>query len=532
MVSAATASPATPGPRAARWSTTSTSTSPPAAGDPGPGAPQGLSGRAPGPGRRRSAHRPGRVRRAHRLQRSGEVHAAALPQRARGPDRRRGRGGRHCGHRGRARVAPDGPVPGGLRVPAVQPAAPADRARQRGARATAARVPLAVVARMVRRSRRGAGARDPRARGPGRPGRAERGHPVRRPAAAGGHRPRPRAGARGHPGRRADGEPRPRALAHRDGAAAPDQPRGRHHGGGLAPRAGAGPDLRTAHRGSSARPRGARRPARLARPRGGRRDLRLRARGRRIVTRATRLAGWAALVAVFVWSAVATEVSLGRMVDGLPYMWDFLRRMVPPDLSVLGNALRGAIETIQIAIVGTTVAAVLALPVGFAAARNASPRWLFYSSRLLLNAFRAVDTLVYALFFVAAVGLGPFPGVLAVIVYTATVLAKLYSEAIEAIDPGPVEAVLATGAGRLQVLRWGVLPQLVPQFLSFTLYRFETNIRAAAILGFVGAGGIGFYVQTYLRLLNYPAAASVLLVLVALVMAVDFASSRLRARLV
>ena len=250
------------------------------------------------------------------------------------------------------------------------------------------------------------------------------------------------------------------------------------------------------------------------------------------MTRWSRVAGWTALGAVFVWSAVATEVSLGRMVEGLPYRWDFVRRMVPPDLSVLGNAVRGAIETVQIAIVGTAVAAVLALPVGFAAARNAAPRWLFYSSRLLLNAFRAVDTLVYALFFVAAVGLGPFPGVLAVIVYTATVLAKLYSEAIEAIEPGPVEAVRATGATRLQVLRWGVLPQLAPQFLSFTLYRFETNIRAAAILGFVGAGGIGFYVQTYLRLLNYPAAASVLLVLVALVMVIDFASSRLRARLV
>ncbi len=206
--------------------------------------------------------------------------------------------------------------------------------------------------------------------------------------------------------------------------------------------------------------------------------------------------------------------------------------MIPPDLSVLGNALRGAIETIQIAVVGTAVAAVLALPMGFAAARNAAPPWLFYWARSLLNAFRAVDTLVYALFFVAAVGLGPFPGVLAVMVYTATVLAKLYSEAIEAIEPGPVEAVRATGATTLQVLRWGVLPQLVPQFLSFTLYRFETNIRAAAVLGFVGAGGIGFYIQTYLRLLNYPAAATVLLVLIGLVMIVDFASSRLRARLV
>ena len=238
------------------------------------------------------------------------------------------------------------------------------------------------------------------------------------------------------------------------------------------------------------------------------------------------------IVAVFLWSAVATEVSVGRMVEGLPYMWDFLRRMFPPDLSVLGNALGGAVQTIQIAVVGTTVAAVLALPVGFAAARNVAPTWLFYGTRLFLNTFRAVDTLVYALFFVAAVGLGPFPGVLAVMVYTVTVLAKLYSEAIEAIEPGPVEAVRATGATPLQVLRWGVLPQLLPQFLSFTLYRFETNIRAAAVLGFVGAGGIGFYIQTYLRLLNYPAAATALFVLIALVMIVDFASSRLRARLV
>jgi len=232
------------------------------------------------------------------------------------------------------------------------------------------------------------------------------------------------------------------------------------------------------------------------------------------VSRRSRWAAWAVILGAIVWSAVETEVSLGRMIEGLPFMWDFLRRMIPPDLSVLGNALRGAIETIQIAVVGTAVAAVLALPMGFAAARNAAPPWLFYWARSVLNAFRAVDTLVYALFFVAAVGLGPFPGVLAVMVYTATVLAKLYSEAIEAIEPGPVEAVRATGATTLQVLRWGVLPQLVPQFLSFTLYRFETNIRAAAVLGFVGAGGIGFYIQTYLRLLNYPAAATVLFVLI------------------
>jgi phosphonate transport system permease protein len=250
------------------------------------------------------------------------------------------------------------------------------------------------------------------------------------------------------------------------------------------------------------------------------------------VTRGARWSAWAAIVVLFGWSAWSTEVSLARSIEGIPFVIDFVRRMVPPDLSVLGHALRGATQTLQIAIVGTGIAALLALPAGFLAARNVSPPWLFYGARSVLNVFRAVDTLVYALIFVAAVGLGPFPGVLAVVAYTATVLAKLYSEAIEAIDPGPVEAVAATGATRLQLLRWGILPQLVPQFLSFTLYRFETNIRAAAILGFVGAGGIGFYIQTYLRMLNYPAASTVLLVLIVLVMIVDFASSRLRARLV
>jgi phosphonate transport system permease protein len=238
------------------------------------------------------------------------------------------------------------------------------------------------------------------------------------------------------------------------------------------------------------------------------------------------------MVAALVWSSWSTDISLRRLIEGAPFMLDFIRRMLPPDPSVLGQALHGALQTVQIALVGTSAAAVLAVPLALAAARNTAPRWLYYWTRSALNAFRAIDTLVYALFFVAAVGLGPFPGVLAIIVYTATVLAKLFSEAIEAMDPGPVEAVQSVGATRIQVLRWGVLPQLGPEFVSFTLYRFETNIRAAAVLGFVGGGGIGFYIQTYLRLLNYPAASTVLLVLVVMVMLVDFTSSRLRARLI
>jgi len=157
---------------------------------------------------------------------------------------------------------------------------------------------------------------------------------------------------------------------------------------------------------------------------------------------------------------------------------------------------------------------------------------VFYPVRAVLNFFRSVDTLVYALVFVAAVGLGPFPGVLAVVAYTTTSLAKLYGEAVEGVDPGPVDAITATGATRLQVLRFGVIPQVLPLFLSYILYRLETNIRAATVLGFVGAGGIGFYLQTYLRMIDYRAASTVLLVTVAMVMVVDAISSRLRDRLV
>jgi phosphonate transport system permease protein len=237
----------------------------------------------------------------------------------------------------------------------------------------------------------------------------------------------------------------------------------------------------------------------------------------------------AVLYAKFLWD---TEVSLFKLERGLPWMADFVWRMFPPDFSVLSSALKGALQTLEIAVVGTSIAALLALPLGFLSARNTAPPGVFYSMRGILNLFRSIDTMVYALFFVAAVGLGPFPGVMAVVVYTAMSLAKLYSEAIEGIDPGPVEAITATGAARLQILRYGVIPQIIPLFISYILYRLETNIRAAAILGFVGAGGIGFYIQTYLRMMNYRAAACVLLVLIVMVMVVDFASSQIRKALV
>jgi phosphonate transport system permease protein len=249
------------------------------------------------------------------------------------------------------------------------------------------------------------------------------------------------------------------------------------------------------------------------------------------VKRRSSAVGFVALV-VLAWVAWDTGADPVRLARGMPWILDFVRRMLPPDLEVLPSALRGALTTVEIALLGTAVAAVAALPLGFVSARNVATPPLFYPARAVLNFFRSVDTLVYALVFVAAVGLGPFPGVLAVIAYTTTSLAKLYSEAIEGIDRGPVDAITATGATRLQIVRYGVLPQVLPLFLSYVLYRLETNIRAATVLGFVGAGGIGFYLQTYLRTIDYPAASTVLLVTVAMVMVVDALSSRLRDRLV
>jgi phosphonate transport system permease protein len=237
-------------------------------------------------------------------------------------------------------------------------------------------------------------------------------------------------------------------------------------------------------------------------------------------------------LAVLGWTVWDTGADPERLARGMPWIADFLRRMLPPDLGVLPATVIGAVKTVEIALLGTAVAAVLALPLGFVSARNVASPPVFYPARIVLNLFRSVDTLVYALIFVAAVGLGPFPGVLAVVAYTTTSLAKLYSEAIEGIEGGPVDAITATGATRLQILRYGVLPQVLPLFLSYVLYRLETNIRAATVLGFVGAGGIGFYLQTYLRMIDYPAASTALLVTIVMVMVIDAISSKLRARLV
>lgn len=237
----------------------------------------------------------------------------------------------------------------------------------------------------------------------------------------------------------------------------------------------------------------------------------------------------ALLLAFSYWAAASVEFSLPRLIEGLPHMKDFLTRMWPPDFTILKRVLVDTMLTIQLAWVATVLCALISLPIAFFAASNITEnRPLRGILIFLLNADRAIDSLILALFFVSAVGLGPFPGTLALAIHSVGMLAKLFSDAIEAIDKGPVEALESAGAGKLAMIRWAVWPQVAPHFISFFLFRFELNIRTAVVLGLVGAGGIGFLLTQYMRLFQYQKVATIILVIMALVMTVDFLSSKLR----
>lgn len=245
--------------------------------------------------------------------------------------------------------------------------------------------------------------------------------------------------------------------------------------------------------------------------------------------RATAVA--AAAGALLWWTAANLGFNWGELARGIPYIADVLGRMLPPNWGYMARLWSPVAETIQIALWGTVLGVVLALPLTFLAARNLAPAaWLFHATRQVLNALRGINEIIFALVFVAAVGLGPFSGVLALAIHGAGMLGKFFAEAIEEVDPGPVEAIRATGARPLQVIAFGVLPQAWPSWIAATLYRFEVNLRAATILGMVGAGGIGFELVSGLKLFQYQDASLCVLVILALVMVTDWASSRLRAK--
>jgi phosphonate transport system permease protein len=246
---------------------------------------------------------------------------------------------------------------------------------------------------------------------------------------------------------------------------------------------------------------------------------------------------FALVVCVLAPSFAATEFNLGKLVKGWPFLQDFLNRAWPPNPTVLQQVASQMLITIEIALIGTFLASLFAIPLSFLAARNLTQsnwfmRVLFGLTRTFFNVDRGVDTLILALVFVAAVGLGPFAGILAMAIHSVADLGKLYSESIENVDRGPLEALESVGASGINVVRWAVLPQVFPLFLGFTLYRFEINFRVSIVLGLVGAGGIGYFIQEKMASGAYDQMVVAIIAIVIVVNIIDFASSWLRSRLV
>ena len=219
------------------------------------------------------------------------------------------------------------------------------------------------------------------------------------------------------------------------------------------------------------------------------------------------------------------------LVTGVHGMADFLSRSFPPDFSRLHEAAWPALETVDIALFGTVAGVLLALPLAVLAARNTTPARLFYAAaRGLIALCRSVPDLVWALLFVTAVGLGPFPGALAISVHSVGMLGRLFAEVIEDMDMGPMEALTMTGAGRMAVFSHAVVPSVLPSLLGIALYRLDENIRSSLVLGFVGAGGIGFQLLTAMNLFQYRTVSLLLVVTFVIVIAAERLSAALRRR--
>ncbi|MEJ5357804.1 MAG: phosphonate ABC transporter, permease protein PhnE [Desulfobacterales bacterium] len=237
-----------------------------------------------------------------------------------------------------------------------------------------------------------------------------------------------------------------------------------------------------------------------------------------------------AAAAVLAWAWRGSEM---RPLDLLTYrqnMAAYLKGFLTPDFSEWRDYLHHTIVTIQIAIWGTLLAVAGAVPCGLLSSANVAPAWIHQPVRRLMDACRSINEMIFAMLFISAVGLGPFAGVLALFMHTLGTLAKLFSEAVEAIDPQPVEGIRATGANRLQEIAYGIIPQVVPLWISYSLYRFESNVRSASVVGMVGAGGIGMLLWDAIRSFNYGATAAMLIVLIVVVSILDLGSATIRKR--
>ena len=233
------------------------------------------------------------------------------------------------------------------------------------------------------------------------------------------------------------------------------------------------------------------------------------------------ICGWFAVSALIGWALWWSEFDLGTLIESGPRFAEFFTRLMPPDWSVTTLIVRSTVETLMIALAGTALGVLASLPLGFLAASNVTPSWISQPIKWILGLIRSIPLIVVAMLCVTAVGLGPFPGMLAIAFHSVGMLGKFYAEEFETAEPGIVHAVRGTGATWAQTLRYGLYPQSVPQLVAFTVYRLEMNFRDAAVLGLVGAGGIGYYIQLYVRGFQYEKVAVLLVVIVAVVTLLD-----------
>lgn len=243
---------------------------------------------------------------------------------------------------------------------------------------------------------------------------------------------------------------------------------------------------------------------------------------------------WLSFVATLAFGLWWIDANPMRIVEGLNKLGLLVRLMIPPHPGDgLWDYTYAMAETLGMAFLGTVIAAVLAVPLGFLGAKNMMPNWLFhFGLRRFYDGFRGIDGLVWALIFVSAVGLGPFAGVLAIAVGDLMIFAKLFAEAIENVETKQVDGVRAAGGSSTHVMRLGVFPQVFPVMMSHVLYFFESNVRSATILGIVGAGGIGLQLSDRMRINNWQETAFIILMILVTVAIIDNLSSRIRMKII
>jgi phosphonate transport system permease protein len=237
------------------------------------------------------------------------------------------------------------------------------------------------------------------------------------------------------------------------------------------------------------------------------------------------------LITIYIWAWQSLKVDLTSLSSSGQYLGVFLGDFFPPNWQVLPQAMEALLETIQMSVIGTTMGAILSLPIAILSAHNLSPVGLRSLGNLLQNTLRSIPSIILALIFVSVIGLGSTAGTFALGIYSIGYLAKFYQEAIESVDANSLQALQVTGASWLQIAQYGILPQILPLSLGYTLYMFEYNIRAASILGVVGAGGIGFELVNYINGFERTKATTFILVMLVVVTVIDLGSSKLRQKL-